>query len=513
MSTLHLLTFGLDVKLYVLVAALVVVGFCGYVVYNLCFHPMSTVPGPFWGKISPLWVMSSLWKRKFSTDLAELHQKYGPIVRIAPSEISFSTLEGLETIYHGATPKNGTFSKQGTLQDIITNFILPGPNIITMHDRTTHRKLKGRIEPAFTPKALFQQEPIINAHIKAMCSNLDGVAAASGQDVINITDIVSGMLWNMVSDLAFGEPLLEGQRKPFERFVENCTAAFQAVEALNYCLPLIGPILRLILENVPFPVTSGHIIRADRLHECSTKHHERKDFITSILEDQKATGLTLTDREFQSNMAALFMAGYGTTAISISGILYQILREPAHMQRLQHELRATFQTAEEIEGSAIQHLPYLNACINESLRLLPPINTRFAGRTSPGATISGLYVPEGVFVYADIFTMQRSDAYWSDAGSFRPERWIGAAGSPYAGDARNAFRPFLQGTRACIGKQMALQTLRLVLANLAFRYDMDMVNKDQFVWERDVPSSLVWTNYSRVEVRLSKAGKAGQAEY
>lgn len=81
-----------------------------------------------------------------------------------------------------------------------------------MHERTTHRKLKGRIEPAFTPKALFQQEPIINAHIKGMCSNLDGVVAASGQDVINITDIVSGMLWNMVSDLAFGEPLLEGQR-------------------------------------------------------------------------------------------------------------------------------------------------------------------------------------------------------------------------------------------------------------------------------------------------------------
>lgn len=41
------------------------------------------------------------------------------------------------------------------------------------------------------------------------------------------------------------------------------------------------------------------------LCRCSTKHHERKDFITSILEDQKATGLTLTDREFQSNMAAL----------------------------------------------------------------------------------------------------------------------------------------------------------------------------------------------------------------
>lgn len=201
------------------------------------------------------------------------------------------------------------------------------------------------------------------------------------------------------------------------------------------------------------------------------------------------------------------MAGYGTTAISISGILYQLLRSPSHMTKIQQELRGTFENPDAIDGAVLQHLPCLNACIHEGLRLLPAINSRFAGRTSPGAVISGLYVPPGVAVFSDIYTIQRSSSYWFMPNEFRPERWLDdAAGRrPFGGDVKAAFRPFLLGTRACIGRQMALQTLRLMLANLLFRYDIEFPDKDEFVWERDVPSSLVWTDYRRLQVRLSKS--------
>lgn len=206
------------------------------------------------------------------------------------------------------------------------------------------------------------------------------------------------------------------------------------------------------------------------------------------------------------------MAGYGTTAISVSGVLYQILREPSHALKIQEELHKSFSNVDAIDGTVLQHLPYLNACIQESLRLIPAINSRFAGRTSPGSTISGLYVPAGVFVFTDIYTVQRSKDYWADANEFRPERWLDNTSSDaYANDVKGAFRPFLLGTRACIGKQMALQTLRLMLANLLFRFDMVLLNKGKFVWERDVPSSLVWTDYRRLSVDLSWADREGKA--
>ena len=201
------------------------------------------------------------------------------------------------------------------------------------------------------------------------------------------------------------------------------------------------------------------------------------------------------------------MAGYGTTAISISGILYQLLRSPSHIPKIQQELHASFNSSVAIDGTILQHLPYLNACIHESLRLIPAVNSRFAGRTSPGAVVSGLYVPPAVAVFADIYTTQRSSAYWILANEFRPERWLGdAAGrTPFAADNKAAFRPFLLGTRACIGRQMALQTLRLMLAHSLFRFDLELPGKEDFVWERDVPSSLVWTDYRRLEVRLERS--------
>lgn len=223
-----------------------------YIAYNLWFHPIANIPGPRLAAISPVSnsiylivrnianvslthhvdldlghsaqaeaqyglgrTPRKIWRVafiKFINSYFNTNTVTGPIVRIAPNELSFSTVDSLEIIYRGANPRNGLFTKRGTLQDIITNFILPGPNIITMHDRVAHRALKKRIEPAFTLKALHEQEPIIKDHIRALCEVLDKTVE-SGQDSINITEYLSGMLWNMTSDLAFGEPLLEGQRR------------------------------------------------------------------------------------------------------------------------------------------------------------------------------------------------------------------------------------------------------------------------------------------------------------
>ena len=178
------------------------------------------------------------------------------------------------------------------------------------------------------------------------------------------------------------------------------------------------------------------------------------------------------------------------------------------MQILQEELKAHFHSPDEITGATVRNLPWLNACINESLRLLPPFNTRFAGRTSPGVIINNTFIAKGVQVFADIFTIQRSERYWPKASEFEPRRWIEAGTkSVHDNGIRSAFKPFLLGPRACIGRQMALLSLRLILAHLAFRYDFAMTNKDEFVWERDASSSMVWTRYKKVMVMVRMSSR------
>lgn len=69
------------------------------VIYNLFFHPLSGIPGPFLARITPVWLA---WQCKHNRrprlDL-ELHKKYGSVVRISPNEIIFSNPAHFKTVY------------------------------------------------------------------------------------------------------------------------------------------------------------------------------------------------------------------------------------------------------------------------------------------------------------------------------------------------------------------------------------------------------------------------------
>ncbi|KAK1621978.1 cytochrome P450, partial [Colletotrichum phormii] len=159
-----------------------------------------------------------------------------------------------------------------------------------------------------------------------------------------------------------------------------------------------------------------------------------------------------------------------------------------------------YSSVSEVTAQSVLRLPYLNACIQETLRLTPPINGRGSHRISPGATIDGLYVPKGrrggVNVSADIWTIQRKPEYWALADRFRPDRWLdNGPGTVFEHDVRTSYRPFLVGPRVCIGREMALQSTRLTVAKIVFSFDLEMANKETFVWERDAGNDYVWHDY------------------
>jgi cytochrome P450 len=71
----------------------------------------------------------------------------------------------------------------------------------------------------------------------------------------------------------------------------------------------------------------------------------------------------------------------------------------------------------------------------------------------------------------------------------------GAEKNGFDGDNLSASRPFLIGSRACIGRHMAQQSIRLIMAKLLWRYNFTLVDRDGFIWERDAGSSLIYTDY------------------
>jgi cytochrome P450 len=123
---------------------------------------------------------------------------------------------------------------------------------------------------------------------------------------------------------------------------------------------------------------------------------------------------------------------------------------------------------------ALQELPYMNACIDEALRIFPPVPTGLT-RTVPegGDTVAGEHIAGGTTVSVYSWAATHSPDNFARPNEFVPERWLeGADGAPYAGDRKEASQAFSLGPRGCIGKHLSYLELRLILANLLWYYDI-----------------------------------------
>ncbi|MCJ1421895.1 hypothetical protein MMC32_008262 [Xylographa parallela] len=179
------------------------------------------------------------------------------------------------------------------------------------------------------------------------------------------------------------------------------------------------------------------------------KGTDRKDFMSPILTANDEKGMTIP--EIESSFNIIIVAGSETTATLLSGALFHLTTHPAVMQRLLSELRREFSSRSAITMARLQSLPYLNAVLEETLRVYPPSAFAQARIVPPeGAIICGVAVPGGTSVGVASLAASLSASNWTEPHAFKPERWIG---EPWAGDDRQAMQPFLLGPRNCVGKK------------------------------------------------------------
>ena len=113
-----------------------------------------------------------------------------------------------------------------------------------------------------------------------------------------------------------------------------------------------------------------------------------------------AKGPAATPKEIASHYNVIMMAGAVTTATFLSGVLYYLCHNRQALRKLQDEVRSTFSRVEAIRSKDLMKLTYLNAVVEEGLRIYPPAGAAHLSRIVPvgGCEISGSFIPEGVSV-------------------------------------------------------------------------------------------------------------------
>ena len=115
MESLHRLAQAIhkNVSVHVALGLLVLFGCAARCIYNLYFHPLSGVPGPRLWAASRLPFIYHLLRATLVKRTRTLHEKYGGIIRVAPDEVSFATVEAYDDIYvrragHKRAPRDST---------------------------------------------------------------------------------------------------------------------------------------------------------------------------------------------------------------------------------------------------------------------------------------------------------------------------------------------------------------------------------------------------------------------
>jgi cytochrome P450 len=191
---------------------------------------------------------------------------------------------------------------------------------------------------------------------------------------------------------------------------------------------------------------------------------DRGDVLSMLLAARDEDGQPLSDVEIRDQAMTLIVAGHETTFTALSWAIDLLSRQSDAYQRLRAEVAAALGGVP--RAADIARLPYLDAVIQEALRLRPPawsIN-RVALEL---ITLEGYHFPAGTSLIVSPWILHHEPAIWGDVGVFRPERWLDGSAKDLP---RGAYFPFGLGPRMCIGMPLADMEMRLVLATILQRF-------------------------------------------
>ncbi|XP_042364231.1 1,25-dihydroxyvitamin D(3) 24-hydroxylase, mitochondrial isoform X2 [Plectropomus leopardus] len=202
----------------------------------------------------------------------------------------------------------------------------------------------------------------------------------------------------------------------------------------------------------------------------------------------------LSKKELYAAITELQIGGVETTANSMLWAIFNLSRNPDAQRKLLEEIRAVVAPDEDPCGEHLKSMPYLKACLKESMRLSPSVP--FTSRTLDKDTVLGDYaIPKGTVLMINSHALSSNEEYYDNGKQFKPERWLreNSTINPFA------HVPFGIGKRMCIGRRLAELQLRLAMCWLVRDYEivatdneeLDVVHSGLLVPNRELPVAFI----------------------
>ncbi|KAI0012831.1 cytochrome P450 monooxygenase-like protein [Xylariaceae sp. FL0662B] len=334
--------------------------------------------------------------------LRRLHCKYGPVVRFGPRDISYSDARAWKDIYgyHKGRPEN---SKDPKFYPLAEN---GAPALADLHE-PDHTLIRRIMAPAFSDRALKDQEPLFRHYADLMVTTIRNATKAPSEHVVNMPlGLLNSSEYTLWVELVF-----------------KSISFYPLLQVLEY-YPIQKTLYKLLEpKSVQNMRISHYRYSVERLDKRLAKGSDKPDNWNLIFAKEDEDHKLLNLPQMHSNAQLFMTAGTETSAPLLSG------------------LASAFDSSEDMTFDLLAHLPFLNACIEEGLRMYPPVPSGFPRITPEGGnTILG---------------------EWMGDTRFRADK-------PYA------LQPFYFGLRNCLGMGLAWHEMRLLLAKVLYNFDLEL---------------------------------------
>ncbi|XP_067296556.1 cytochrome P450 3A30-like [Pseudorasbora parva] len=372
------------------------------------------------------------------------------------------------------------------------NFRLNGPlyDAVSIVEDDDWRRIRSVLSPSFTSGRLKEMFGIMKTHSQILVQNL-GKSATRGENV-DIKEFFGAYSMDVVTSTAFSVDI-DSLNNPKDPFVTNIKKMLK-FDFLNpvFLICAIFPFVAPLMEKMDFAFFPTSVtdffyaalqkIKSERV--ASDHKKKRVDFLQLMVDSQTAgktlpgeehTEKGLSDHEILSQAMIFIFAGYETSSSTLAFFFYNLATNPEAMEKLQEEIDETFPNKAPVDYEAVMNMDYLDAALNESLRLFP-VAARLERVCKKTVDINGLIIPKDMVVMIPTYALHRDPDYWSEPESFKPERFTKGNKEtidPYM------YMPFGLGPRNCIGMRFAQVTMKLAIVEILQRFDVSVCEETQ----------------------------------
>ncbi|KAL3420507.1 cytochrome p450 [Phlyctema vagabunda] len=439
----------------------------GHIIYQVTFHPLARYPGPFLAKFTDARAGYHAWLGDTHLDMWRCHEKYGPYVRYTPERLLINTAGALKE----AQDKHRNVTKAREYLGMVHRT----PSTFTLLDKKEHAKKRRILSQGFSDSAVRAFEQSILDHVEKFCATMapSPSHASSGQgwsQPVNISTWCSYLFFDMITDLVFGTSYNMLGAATYRYVIDAIKASNQRVSVIIQAPGIT--FRRLDKKLFPRAILARnqflHFMKKVVTDRMAAKVDSKNVFANLAVARDPETNQGFTMLELGAESISLLVAGSDTTSTFVSGLFFYLSRHRDVYERAVSEVRAAFADASEVRlGPKLNSCRYLRACLDETLRLSPPVGAAlFREALQGGAVVDGLYIPEGMRVGTSIYAIHHNPIYFPEPFAFRPERWLNRT-SPVI----EAYAPFSLGARGCVGKGLALMEAMLMMATVLYKFD------------------------------------------